>query len=632
MNLRNQTISALESLHQSGDEVDRCNVIRTLGVLKATESVPLLIKSLRDEDVDVCIDAAENLGKIGSTEAVPSLIESLENDPDGDVRTAVVNAIGEIALQNTDNANAVEVLLNIAQNRPENLEFLGEWDDYWDMQLNAVKALGQLGIEKSVPIMKEIITSDDHQDIESEVLTALAQIGRSGHELLGERLKSAPDRDRRRAAQAFGHASTKESLSTLAEGLLDSAGEVREATLQSLAKRQATQYIKAILVYLRDPDPEVKTAAIEAIALLGKDGAGLINGQQISEKLLPLLSDVDSQVRITALQFIANFSRIEAFSTPLQRAIHKALSDDTAAVAEVACDTVAKLQDQSVVPDLLVTLARNDIQPSVRRQAAFALGTMPQCSKEIIEALITAITAPQQPVRLGALQALSQIIEENKATDDSVIKTLLSAASRELIQEEAEVESNENENGDLSEQNEEEASQASAEIDSEESQLAAANIANEATPSEEKTVSTLDAILQRNTEMEAEFNEDGSSKIEEPPEETDEESEDAALQEFYNIIDTQKKSSGRRKKITSLPLAQDVQMLAIRMLANLKSDTVQELLIELLSSDDEMVQNEAVISIEELVRKSNDKASQVDLLGPLINRLEYGSATSQIHA
>jgi len=650
MNLRNQAISALESLHQRGDEVDRCNVIRTLGVLKASESTPILIQSLRDEDLDVCIDAAENLGKIGAVDSISALLESLENDPDGEIRTIIVAALGEIATHQaagqesgSEADKAIDALLKIAHQRPENLEWLGEWDDYWDMQLNAVKALGKLGIKRAVPIMEEIITSDDHQDIESEVLTALAQIGREGHALLEKRLKDGAARERRRAAQALGHAVTPESLLMLAQGLLDSEAEVREATLLSLAQRQATQYMKAILIYLRDPEPEVKAAAMAAIAQLGETSGNVVHPDQINDKLLPLLSDTDPDVRTAALKFIANYHQAGQFSKPLQQAILKAVADPVSAVAEAACDTVAKLQYEAAIADLQLILRKQELHPAVRRQAALALSKMPSCSPETIKALTAAIGAPQQPVRLGALQALSQLYADGKANDDAVLGTLIAASHKELLKEQ--LEESAIQQGDAATAGDEENQEAEADeqADTLPEQSAEESDVEAAAESAEKPQSTLDTILQSNVEGEKAYQQQldaeataanikAESLQTDSTDQTAEQSEDDALQEYYDILDSQKASSKRRKKVSTLPLAQDVQLLAIRMLANLNSETAVEPLLALLQSEDELVQKEAAASLEELAKRTQNKAELIDIFGALMNRLEYGDPGTQIHA
>jgi len=56
---RKHIIETLCRLTETGDEVDRCYASRALGVLGDTSAIAALIERLRDEDVDVSIDAAD---------------------------------------------------------------------------------------------------------------------------------------------------------------------------------------------------------------------------------------------------------------------------------------------------------------------------------------------------------------------------------------------------------------------------------------------------------------------------------------------------------------------------------------------------------------------------------------------
>ena len=49
--------------------------IRALGSIGAVEAIDDLVLRLRDEDIDVCIDAAEALGKLNALQVVPQLLE-----------------------------------------------------------------------------------------------------------------------------------------------------------------------------------------------------------------------------------------------------------------------------------------------------------------------------------------------------------------------------------------------------------------------------------------------------------------------------------------------------------------------------------------------------------------------------
>ncbi|MEW7996892.1 MAG: HEAT repeat domain-containing protein [Candidatus Thiodiazotropha endolucinida] len=171
MSLQSETVDLLCQLLESGDEADRCYAARTLGVLRSDSAVSILIERLKDEDVDVCVDAAEALGKIGHHSAVPALIDSLRNDNSGEVCSMVAVALGKIA-----SAECVDVLLDVLTQRPQGLEWDGDWDTWWDIQLEAVKALGMAGDEKAVDELVAFIDDDAQQDIENEVLNALVSI------------------------------------------------------------------------------------------------------------------------------------------------------------------------------------------------------------------------------------------------------------------------------------------------------------------------------------------------------------------------------------------------------------------------------------------------------------------------
>ncbi|MCK5523317.1 MAG: HEAT repeat domain-containing protein, partial [Thiomargarita sp.] len=168
---KKKVIETLCHLITTGDEVDRCHVSRTLGVLGEKQAIPTLIQCLQDEDIDVSMEAAEALGHIGDAEAVPALLESLTHDPDGEVKTAVVEALGQIEEQ-----EVIAPLLEVAKTCPNNMNWNdgNQWNAWWDMQLNAVKALGKKRVTEAVPVLSTILTDEENQDIESEVLTALA--------------------------------------------------------------------------------------------------------------------------------------------------------------------------------------------------------------------------------------------------------------------------------------------------------------------------------------------------------------------------------------------------------------------------------------------------------------------------
>ena len=177
MSYRKQVIKSLSELIAKGDEADRCYACRALGAIGGSGAIPVLTERLRDEDIDVCIDAAEALGHLREPAAVSALLESLVKNPNGEVMIAAVEALGEIG-----GAETVAPLMEVAARRPNNIIAYGDesWDPWWDIQLQAVKALGRHRISEAVSILVGILNDEENQDIKSEILKALAEIGDGG--------------------------------------------------------------------------------------------------------------------------------------------------------------------------------------------------------------------------------------------------------------------------------------------------------------------------------------------------------------------------------------------------------------------------------------------------------------------
>ncbi len=199
MTARLQAITALTRLLETGDEANRCYAARALGVFGDESAVDTLIARLRDEDIDVCVDAAEALRKIGSSKAIPSLIQSLENDSSGEICSVVATALGHLGGKEANDA-----LLTIAATRPERLDWDDDWDNWWDVQLEAIKVLGQAKEECAIELLLDIMDNHEHQNIESDALTVLAQMEGKGIDTLIQRLQERSSRSRRRVAKALG--------------------------------------------------------------------------------------------------------------------------------------------------------------------------------------------------------------------------------------------------------------------------------------------------------------------------------------------------------------------------------------------------------------------------------------------
>jgi len=403
MTNRKQVIETLCHLTSTGDEADRCYASRALGALGDTSAIPALVQCLRDEDLDVSIDAAEALGRIGNPSAIPPLLDSLTHDPNGEVKTAVVKALGQIG-----GTDVITPLLEIAKSCPEEMDWddTEDWDAWWDMQLLAVEALGRLRVTEAIPVLASILGDEEGQAIESEVLTALALIGGEGNNVLIQRLTSGSPRERRRAATALGLSKSPEVHKAVAYAMTDREVEVRVAALRALGKLGASHYIDIMLRYLKDPDPLVRSAAIEITADLSVTPDHV---DRVREKLVPLLTDASPAVRAATLTALR--CAIPRVSTPQDwntlDKIRQCLSDQDNTVVSAACTLLAHLGDHTVLTVLLEILSDQEREAELRSIVATALGMLG--NTEAVGILSWAIKDDAQQVRLAALNALMQL-------------------------------------------------------------------------------------------------------------------------------------------------------------------------------------------------------------------------------
>ncbi|MCI0749781.1 MAG: HEAT repeat domain-containing protein [Nevskiales bacterium] len=101
-------------------------VLRTLGLLEAIESVPVLIRYLSHSDTELRISSAKSLGQIGRPETAEALGAALE-DPAWEVRNAAAQALGRLK-----DASVIPALLRKLS------------DPAWWVRFNAAEALFRL--------------------------------------------------------------------------------------------------------------------------------------------------------------------------------------------------------------------------------------------------------------------------------------------------------------------------------------------------------------------------------------------------------------------------------------------------------------------------------------------------------
>ncbi len=407
MSVNLQVSQKLQSLLAKGDAVDRCYAIRSLARIQDNSAVNILVQSLRDNDIDVCVEAAEALakGKFACDSVVTEkLIESLLNDPDGEVKVACVRA-----LVRREDQQAIPHLLNLVERPPDDMAYISdEWDVWWDMQLESIRGLGKMRVAAAVPALQRVLATDDFLDIENELFNALVAIGADANDYLFTQLKEGNSRYRRRIAKALGNAKTPETLKALVRGLKDHNADVREATLLSLLKRQAVQYLPAIILLFRDQSPTVRQLAIKVAHQLSQQtNHALIQHEKLIKKLLPLLHDADVLVISTALNSLINLAwKPSAEDKAYLIALLKTSKGD--AFASI-CYAVLQLKLLDAVAILLYLLRHHELAIEEKIYALNTLGQFKIWNTAIEMVIWACIFDEHKSIRVAAIEALAEL-------------------------------------------------------------------------------------------------------------------------------------------------------------------------------------------------------------------------------
>jgi HEAT repeat protein len=289
-----------------------------------------------DEEADVT-DATERLRAVQASRSSRVLIESLD-DPSPDVARAAIRRIEQI--EGPGAADALRARLLSA-----------------DLSLIA------------------------------DIAKALRRIGDTGAvDLAIAGLTGEPYTRRLAAARALGAFADARAAFMLRSVLHDAVAGVRVAALDALAEiGRATDEACACARLLGDPSPQVRIAAVRAVARIAGQPGNLLS---------PLAQDPDRGVRLKVAQHVATLP------DPPARLL---LNDPDLRVREAA----ARASGMRQVGALAVLLI-DDPGVDVRRAAATALGGLGDT--RIAEVLVPGIEDPDAVVRAAVLRALVQLV------------------------------------------------------------------------------------------------------------------------------------------------------------------------------------------------------------------------------
>ncbi|WP_179954308.1 HEAT repeat domain-containing protein [Denitrobaculum tricleocarpae] len=400
------------------DEVVRCAAARALAALGDAAAAPHLVEALLDEDPDVRTDAMYALVRCARPEDADALRRSLLGDPVKEVKILAIEALAAVK-----DAASLPLLMALSKDRCDHdvawEDEAGMWDDWLDVQLAAIAALGEMAAQEAVQDM--LLARDDEmgQELDDVVFAALAKIPESGITTLLSLLRDSNPRVREQALIALSKANSDVLITQVELLVQDSSPQVRRLALSCLDSESS--WVGRLL--RDDPSDLVRQALVETFAETRRDIA------------LMALEDRSEGVRSAALEVVLSrpeFQISEDLAANMQAWMMmsgQTLAATCAKFLPRACGTAAHAPLCEVVCDPERAL-------EVRIAALRALKDLPLDA--VIAVLKTCVSDPTRQIRASALSSLATL---SKAEDDAVAQSaraaLVGAISGQFATEEA---------------------------------------------------------------------------------------------------------------------------------------------------------------------------------------------------
>ena len=451
---RVETLAALTGVLNDSSRRVRRAAIYAIGELGSRVSndktILVLLDALNDPDIKVRQAAVHTIGQLGAWTATGNTVAALLNvlnDPELEVRWTAIRTVGRLDPR-VDGNKAVTALLNAVRDPSPDIRRAA---------LDAVSGLRHwLSSDNAVSALLNALI-DPEAGVRQAAASAIGDLGPqvSSDNTLSALLNALNDPEagvRQAAASAIGNlgrrVSSDNTLRALLDALRDPEMGVRLAVLMGifrLEEQLGMDNIHVALSAMKDPEPEVRIEAVDAITMLGvraasdvtlpallaalndpAPGVRMITIRAISElaaygahavndrtliSLVDAFNDPEPNVRIYAL--IAVFNLYEQFGSENAReALLVGLNSREPGMRRVAANIVGELGalflEEYMGPTLLSFL--KDPEPSVRLAATRSFNRLDisSASDELIEALRAALNDPKPSVRWAAAQAIQK--------------------------------------------------------------------------------------------------------------------------------------------------------------------------------------------------------------------------------
>jgi len=407
----------LRNILADGIDIHRCASAQALGGINTGGNVDALVEALLDEDEDVRTDAATSLGQIGDKSVEDLLLKNLLGDPSNDVKGAAIDS-----LINMKAENIIPWLRRLILSKDEEIVwddgdyYENGWDDWVDIQLKALKGLGQVKDVEAIPLILEAMKDEFAQDMEEQAFPVFTQLGAEGIEALGLFLESERELTRNRAILAISKSDDPAAEPFISKFLKDQSPAIRLACAEALfekspkdtrlteimwdsekdirlamLKKLGAMHADWTIAQLDENDLDTKRAALTVIA----NTPDAFSEKDISDKLQGMLEDVDSSLEGPLLASIAGIDGADAIEL-----------------------LTGKLTD---------TKANIDVRLSV-------ISTMEKIGNESVASLIAVLGDSERPIRLSAMAVLVKLAKSDSNWPNEAGEALLAASRGELVQ------------------------------------------------------------------------------------------------------------------------------------------------------------------------------------------------------
>ncbi|MCK4911606.1 MAG: HEAT repeat domain-containing protein [Thermodesulfovibrionales bacterium] len=391
-------ISAYET-----DNVDvRKFIVDIAGEVRDKDTVPMLIRALKDEDENVVASAVEHLGTMREPSVLSALVEIIES---GDVWTSfpAIEALGNIG----DESN-IPLIASMIENKL--------------LREPALKALGKLGGEAEVPVIAKYI-ADNSRSVQYEALDALASTYRKGAsgKSIADALKDTYG-DNVSEVMIKLAKSTRENVrdaAILFLGLLRDERSIIPLVQMASDDKVSSSIREALVMIATDNPPSLSNitqgrSAIETRFIC--DIMAEVSSSSYFDMFIRLLKHDDGHVRSYAAQGLANIGDVRAVGE-----LMGTLGDPYEDVQESVVRALVSLKD-GIDIDALFAFLKDD-NPVLRRNAVMVFGSVG--TSHIVSRLGFTLKDDDVTVRLAVVKALASIGTE------SAHESLLGALSDE---------------------------------------------------------------------------------------------------------------------------------------------------------------------------------------------------------